>query len=356
MPETITSNTPAKSYITLVKPKHRTISATDNALVALSSLFFVGGVVWIPSLYIWLYRKWRTEENKKRRKVYYAILVTATFFGIFGPHRNRKVAKLIDFKNWRIIKAWCNYLAYEVISEVSEKKDFNLKRDQAIFAVIPHGIVPVPLALATLPQEAHESFGEFRPVVASATRFLPGLKTVMGWMGSIDASKSAIEKALSKGERIGLSPGGIAEMFENFPKPNRSRNEECVILKSRKGFVRMALKNNIPLVPIYCFGGSKTFRRLQLPSIVEKLSNFLRMSIVIFFGKYGLPIPLQKKLLYVLGEPIRMPKGASALDENSAQFRDLVDKVHKEFCDELTRMFERNKHRYGWGHKRLLIV
>ncbi len=283
----------SRQFTTLVKPKVKTTSVADETLVALSSLFFVGGFIWIPWVFIYLYRKWRntpkdSEENKRKRRVYGSILLTLTATAIFGPHRQRKIGKLIDFQNWRIVKAWCNYLAYEIISEVSEKKsNFDLKRDQAIFAVIPHGIVPLPLAFAALPQEAHDAFGEFRPVVASATRFLPGLKMVMGWLGSIDASKSSIERALSKGERIGLSPGGIAEMFENFPKPNRHPNDECIILKKRKGFVRMALKNNIPLIPIYCFGGSKTFRRLQLPRMVEKISNFLRVSIIIFFGKYG---------------------------------------------------------------------
>ncbi len=77
-------------------------------------------------------------------------------------------------------------------------------------------------------------------------------------------------------------------MFEGYPKPGRSPNDECALLKSRKGFVRLALKNNIPLIPVYCFGGNKMFRRLQLPKVVERVSNILRISIVIVFGKYGM--------------------------------------------------------------------
>ncbi len=57
-----------------------------------------------------------------------------------------------------------------------------------------------------------------------------------------------------------------------------------------------------------------------------------------------------------MGAPIYMPKAGLSHDENSPKFQDLVDEVHQEFCDRLIGMFDRHKHRYGWGHKRLLIV
>ena len=191
-----------------------------------------------------------------------------------------------------MIKAWINYMAFEVISEYSSNNDsdtnsnFDMKKDQAIFAIIPHGIVPVSLGFAALPQIAIDTFGGFRPVVASATNFLPFLRSVLSWIDSIDANKSSVDHALRNGDRIGVSPGGIAEMFEGYPKPGRLPNDECALLKSRKGFVRLALKHKVPLIPVYCFGATKMFKRLQLP-MIEKLSNFLRMSIVIFFGRYG---------------------------------------------------------------------
>ncbi len=61
-----------------------------------------------------------------------------------------------------------------------------------------------------------------------------------------------------------------------------------MILNKRKGFVKLALKNNVPIIPVFCFGASKSFKRLQLPRMVEKLSKILRLSIVIVFGRYGM--------------------------------------------------------------------
>ena len=170
-----------------------------------------------------------------------------------------------------------------------------------------------------------------------------------------DASRSEVDRALSEGARIGLAPGGISEMFEGYPKSGRLLNEECVILNSRKGFIRMALKHNLPVVPIYCFGSSALMRRLHFP-FLEKMSNLLRVSICIFYGVCGLPIPFRKKLLYVVGKPIHPPEVQGSLDIGSPEFQRQVDEMHFNFCESMTNLFEKYKSSYGWEHKILRIV
>ena len=68
---------------------------------------------------------------------------------------------------------------------------------------------------------------------------------------------------------MGLSPGGIAEMFV----PTTHPNEEYALLARRKGFIRISIKHQVPIVPIYVFGGTKMFHRLSLPNIFEYLSK-----------------------------------------------------------------------------------
>jgi len=335
--------------------------------VTLSSIFFIGAVAWVPSLYIYLYKKWKSIpkdddniENKKKRRIYGTILVTVAFIGIMRPHRHPHVGKMLKFKKWRVWKAWANFIAMEVISEVSSSSssnpNFDMKKDQAIFAIMPHGVFPFPLGFAALPEVARNAFGEFRPVVASAARFLPFVGTFLDWLGCVDATKASVENALAQGSRIGLSPGGIAEIFEGYPKPNRLPDDECLVLKSRKGFIRMALKYGVPIIPCYCFGGSKMLKRLQLPMVVEKVSNALRISLVLIFGRWGLPIPFQRRMLYVIGNPIHPPQLDGSMGEDSVEFNQIVDKLHDRFCDELTSLFERHKDNYGWSKKNLRIV
>jgi 1-acyl-sn-glycerol-3-phosphate acyltransferase len=156
---------------------------------------------------------------------------------------------------------------------------------------------------------------------------------------------------LSEGSRIGLAPGGIAEMFEGYPKHLTHPDDEFTIV--RKGIIRMAIKHGVPIIPVYCFGSTKLLKRLQLPDIVERVSLLLRVSLVLFFGKWGLPMPFRQKLLYVMGQPIFPPETAD--DENSILDQQ-VDEMQSRFCEELVRIFDRHKESYGWGHKSLLTL
>ena len=352
-------------------PGSATLSKVDGVLVAGSSLVFVGSVVWVPLAYAYAVKKWRECRDKRRKAVYFSLIVTAATLAIAGPHRHPRVGRWLNARRWRLWRAWMNFIAFEVISDQGQSSgdedlpytrrpgaqvtDSNLplqKDEQAILAVVPHGIFPFALAFAALPERASQVFGEFRPVVATATALFPFVRTFLGWLGAVDASRDAVDRALSEGARIGLAPGGIAEMFEGYPKPMTNPSDEYAILEQRRGFVRMAIKHGVPLVPVYTFGATKMLNRLQLPAIVEKLSNLLRISLCIFFGRFGLPIPFRTKLLYVIGRTLYPPLPS----EDREEFRQQVDSLHDAFCKELRRIFERNKASYGWEDKGLNII
>ena len=163
-----------------------------------------------------------------------------------------------------------------------------------------------------------------------------------------DASRSTVDRALSNGDRIGIVPGGIAEIFEGYPKHGTKPDEEYSIV--RKGFLQLAYRHKIPVVPIYCFGSTKMFRRLNLP-FLERLSSLIRASIVVFYGVWGLPVPYRQKLLYVVGNPIYPPSTAAASNPDLA-----VNIMHEQFCTELHRIFDRHKEAYGWGNKSLHVL
>lgn len=145
---------------------------------------------------------------------------------------------------------------------------------------------------------------------------------------------------------MAIVPGGIAEMFEGYPKPGTHPDEEYAIV--RKGIMKLAIKHGVPLIPIYCFGSTKLMRRLELP-FLETLSRILRVSICIFFGKLGLPIPFRQRLLYVVGSAIYPPSTPGNVDNDASE-------MHAAFCNELVRIFDRYKELYGWSHKNLKLL
>ena len=339
---------------------------SDELAVSLSSIFVVGSVIWGPfltySIVKKIWKKYGIDEKHRKKLIFIGTAIAMLI--IAGPYRNRRFGKLLNVRSWSLWKRWLRFIAFEVVQDLGDshtkKNDddgssLDLLNDQAIISVIPHGIFPFGLAFAALPEDAVRAFGVFRPVVASATKFFPFVRTLISWMGGVDASRSAVNAALKDGHSIGLSPGGIAEMFEGYPKKGRFPNDEVVLLANRKGFIKMALRHGLPVVPVYTFGATKMLRRLELP-FLEKLSNFLRISICIFYGKMGLPMPFKQKLLYVIGRPIRPPIASdnfASLCEKEQN--DIVSKMHQQFCSELVRVFEKYKSVFDWSHKDIVI-
>lgn len=337
------------------------ITALDRFLVMTSSLAVVGSVVWVPLAYAWAWRRWKKipREQKRRRMVYATLLLSLAGIAAIGPHRSHRIGKWLQLKRWRLWKAWLRFVAFEVIADnPSSLKSIDLQNDQAIVAVVPHGIFPFSLGFSVLTDIGTRVFGNFRPVVATATKLVPFLRSILSWLHSVDASRPSVDRALSQRFRIGLAPGGIAEMFEGYPKPNTHPDEEYAILNSRKGFVRLACKHGIPVLPVYCFGATKMFKRLQLPAFFEQASNLFRISICVFFGSWGLPMPFRQKLLYVLGRPIFPPRilAEHGVSEGNPLFEEQVNLMHSQFCDELKAIFDRHKSTYGWDRKTLRLV
>ena len=137
-------------------------------------------------------------------------------------------------------------------------------------------------------------------------------------------------------------------MFLGWPQPGCLPDEEYTLLSDRKGFVRLALQHGTTLVPVFCFGASQLFSRILMPSILETISRYLRTSMILFYGKAGLPIPYEAPLTYAVGEAILLNKSTNPSEEQ-------VDWVHNVFKKALVGAFETHKRSVGWGHKVLVV-
>eukprot|EP00577_Skeletonema_sp_RCC1716_P011341 CAMPEP_0113423902 /NCGR_PEP_ID=MMETSP0013_2-20120614/29294_1 /TAXON_ID=2843 ORGANISM="Skeletonema costatum, Strain 1716" /NCGR_SAMPLE_ID=MMETSP0013_2 /ASSEMBLY_ACC=CAM_ASM_000158 /LENGTH=423 /DNA_ID=CAMNT_0000311849 /DNA_START=109 /DNA_END=1380 /DNA_ORIENTATION=- /assembly_acc=CAM_ASM_000158 len=401
--------------IIVESPPFEACSIMDKFLVYASSIIVVGSPIWFYGGIIYLFRKWRhyrelataasaktnntttssnnyatssgesSQESSKKQpplsqeeiqqssldyekyqrlaKRYCVALITVIVLSVWGPHRSRKVGEFLGVRKWRLWDAWLNYVGYTVLhdkgieGQASESRTPRMNNPQvvdndndAILAFVPHGIFPFALAFSCLPQRGYEeTWGVFRPVVATATKLFPLVRTFIAWMGGIDASRSAVSSALNLSDAVGIAPGGIAEMFETYPKSGFHRNDEA--FRVRNGIFKLALKHNRPIVPIYCFGATKMLRRVQLPAFIENLSRILKISLCLFFGKLGLPIPFRQRLMYVMGKTIYPP-----LDIESGELDEQAQEMHHRFCDEIMRIFENNKDHYGWGNKSIRLV
>jgi len=81
---------------------------------------------------------------------------------------------------------------------------------------------------------------------------VPGWRELMRKIGQMPASMDNAQAALGDGCSVLLYPGGSYEVF----RPWKDRNR--ILFKGRKGFIRLALKAGVPVVPVVGHGGHET--------------------------------------------------------------------------------------------------
>jgi 1-acyl-sn-glycerol-3-phosphate acyltransferase len=109
---------------------------------------------------------------------------------------------------------------------------------------------------------------------------MPGLGSLRKF-GTVAASPSNARKALESGAALLVYPGGDYEVH----RPTWERNK--VDFDGRKGFIRLALEQNVPIVPVVSIGGQETALFLTRG---ERLARLLALDRV--FRLKVLPISL----------------------------------------------------------------
>ena len=187
-----------------------------------------------------------------------------------------------------------------------------------------------------------------RGLAADALLRIPIVGTRLRALGLTSASRDNARKMLRDGWALGVSSGGIAEIFETGGNKNGER-VETIILKSRGGLAKLALETGAYLVPSYIFGNTLCLKVWHDPwGIMRAISRRLRVSIVYFTGRFGLPSPYRVPLLGVLGSPIEVPLTPNPSKE---QISALLSKLESE----VQKLFDTHKAAYGWEHVRLVI-
>ena len=113
-------------------------------------------------------------------------------------------------------------------------------------------------------------FGVERPFYQLAHNLvlsMPGLSFLRKY-GTVAASPANAQKALSAGAALLVYPGGDWEVH----RPTLDRNR--VGFNRRKGFIRLALEHDVPLVPVVSIGGQETALFL---SRGDRLARLLRL-------------------------------------------------------------------------------
>lgn len=96
---------------------------------------------------------------------------------------------------------------------------------------------------------------------------LPIVGRILHRLGAIRAGHGSAAAAFARGRKVVVCPGGNREAF----RPFRDRYE--IALGDRRGFVRLALRHEVPIVPVVFIGGHSG---LVILSDNKRLARFLR--------------------------------------------------------------------------------
>merc|ERR1719321_1450159 len=169
-------------------------------------------------------------------------------------------------------------------------------------------------------------------LAASVLFRLPIVREIVLWTGCVDADRKTAEKMLEAGHSVGVIPGGEHEqMITTYGK-------EKVYLKSRFGFVKLALRFGTPLVPCYVFGCSDLYYTSKfLIGLRMALVKNLGVALPLCFGEFGLPAaPFKRPLDIVMGQPIYFDKCPEPTTEQ-------VLEAHSKYMDALQTLFDNHK-------------
>src|SRR4030095_5776115 len=181
------------------------------------------------------------------------------------------------------------YFRYEV------RGIHNIPKGKAL-VVMNHGVIPYHgflLAKKTIDDlKIHP-----RGLGADFLFEIPGIREFFLKGGAVKADPKNAEKLLKQDHLVMLAPGGIYEALL------AKRGLRRIPWERRKGFVRLAVKTDTPIVPTYCRGiNSVYFNSYLLLKPRIRLLRKTRFSLPFFFGLGLLPFP--SKLIHRVGKPI----------------------------------------------------
>lgn len=167
---------------------------------------------------------------------------------------------------------------------------------------------PIAHDLCMLSVSMHERLGYLpHGILHGAFADWPGLRTVKDALGFVTGDGEELAAVIERGEHVIVTPGGVREGCRSF------RHRYRVEWGDRAGYLRLAIKYRLPIIPVAAAGTDDTYlglndgyawgRRLRVPS---RLPAWIGLGPL---GPWPLSPPFPVKIRQRIGEPIDLFAG-----------------------------------------------
>jgi 1-acyl-sn-glycerol-3-phosphate acyltransferase len=186
-----------------------------------------------------------------------------------------------------------------------------------------HSGAPLPWDAWTIGVQWWRHFGSDRPLHGTAHDALmamPVLGSYFRRMGVLPAAGDSITAALAAGRDVILFPGGERDSLRHWARRDEAH------LAGRMGFVKLAIRSGVPIVPVSTVGGPDsmpvlaTGRRLARALRLDRLAR-IKMFPIALQAPWGLSpallpeLPLPTKIRTAFQDPIELDRDPARADD-----------------------------------------
>lgn len=185
---------------------------------------------------------------------------------------------------------------------------------------------------------------------AQLVNHVPGLRYLVEPLWFVNVDRKSLKKhfqerpttSCPRGGVVGIVPDGIAGIFHSKP------GTDVLHLGKKRGLMRIGLEEGVSFFAAWFAGTTDCFTIVQDPfGLMQCMSRKLGVSIFLFFGRWGLPVPRRS--------PTTVIMNITTLQKKESPTAEDIDKAHHEVYGSLLKQFERLKH-FACLSDRTLVV
>lgn len=178
---------------------------------------------------------------------------------------------------------------------------------------------------------------------------MPGARQLLLPLGALRASHESARRAFEAGRRVLVYPGGDLEAMRPY------RDRDRIVFGERKGYVRLALRSGVPVVPVVAAGAHETFivlDDLRWLARALRAERWLRVGVWpltlclpwgVTLGPMIPYLPLPSRILIEFLEPIRFSRSGPEAAADRAYVDECDRQVRETMQHALTRLAEERR-------------